>query len=178
MSEEEVKKEEPKEEPKEEKKEEPKEEKKDDADYPPGGLSAGVKKLDGWIQAGCGDTPYMCEEKGATFPSDSCPDELPDLSKHNNCMADFFKKNPDMYAKLKDRKTPGGVNLAQCIKTGIDNPGHPHIKTVGLTAGDEDCYEVFAELFDPVTIARQGYNHKTKEQPTNMDISQLSTTDI
>ena len=43
---------------------------------------------------------------------------------------------------MKDKVTSGGVNLAQCIKTGIDNPGHPHIKTVGLTAGDEECYTV------------------------------------
>ena len=57
--------------------------------------------------------------------------------------------------------TSGGVNLAQCIKTGIDNPGHPMIKTVGLTAGDEESYTVFAELFDPVISDRHnGYqNH-------------------
>merc|ERR1719316_895439 len=71
-----------------------------------------------------------------------------------------------------------GVTLADCIKTGVDNPGHPHIKTVGLVACDEECYETFRELFDPVTIARQNYNHKGKMQPTNMDISHLSTTDI
>jgi ATP:guanido phosphotransferase, N-terminal domain. len=124
------------------------------ADYPPMGLAPGVMKLEEWIQAGCGDKPYYCEEKGATFPSDTVPDALPDLSNHNNCMTDFFKKNPEMYATLKDRVTRGGVNLAQCIKTGIDNPGHPHIKTVGLTAGDEDCYTVFAELFDPIISDR------------------------
>merc|ERR1719305_120293 len=64
------------------------------------------------------------------------------------------------------------------MKTGVDNPGHPHIKTVGLVAGDEESYQVFKELFDPVTIARQNYDHTKKAQPTNMDISQLSTTDI
>jgi len=32
---------------------------------------------------------------------------------------------------------------------GVDNPGHPHIKTVGLVACDEECYEVFKDLFDP-----------------------------
>merc|ERR1719333_1871368 len=93
-------------------------------------------------------------------------------------MAEFLTANPSVYDQLKNRKTKNGVTLAQCIKTGVDNPGHPHIKTVGLTAGDEESYEVFKELFDPVTVARQGYDHKVKEQPTNMDISQLSTTDI
>merc|ERR1719235_1469306 len=147
--------------------------------YPPYGIAEGVKKLPEWIQLGCGDTPYYCSEKESTFGCDHrCPAKMPDLSKHSNFMAEFLTENPKVYDRLKDKKTAMGVTLADCIKTGVDNPGHPHIKTVGLTAGDEDCYEVFAELFDPVTIARQGYNHKTKEQPTNMDISQLSTTDI
>merc|ERR1719482_691281 len=148
------------------------------ADYPPLGLEKNIKKLEGWIQVGCGDKPYHCPEKGAVFPSDTTPDVLPDISNHNNCMTDFFKANPDVYAQLKDKKTSGGVNLAQCIKTGIDNPGHPHIKTVGLVAGDEECYTVFKELFDPVTVARQGYDHTKKKQPTNMNIDELSKTDI
>merc|ERR1719181_361686 len=148
------------------------------ADYPPTGLEAGVQKLDAWIQAGCGDKPYYCEEKNATFPADKVPDELPDLSGHNNCMADFFKANPDMYAKLKDRVTPGGVNLAQCIKTGIDNPGHPHIKTVGLTAGDEDCYTTFKELFDPIISDRHNGYAPDAKQPTNLNIDEILDTDI
>merc|ERR1719359_548921 len=135
-------------------------------------------KLDGWIQLGCGDKPYHCPEKNATFPSDTVPDALPDLSNHNNCMADFFKANPDMYAQLKDRVTPGGVNLAQCIKTGIDNPGHPHIKTVGLTAGDEDCYETFKELFDPIISDRHNGYAPDAKQPTNLKIDEILDTDI
>ena len=47
-----------------------------------------------------------------------------------------------MYAKLRDRKTPRGFTLDQAIQTGVDNPGHPFIKTVGMVAGDEESYEV------------------------------------
>merc|ERR1711912_15079 len=92
--------------------------------------------------------------------------------------AEYLVSNPEVYNKLKGKKTSTGVTLADCMKTGVDNPGHPHIKTVGLVAGDEESYQVFKELFDPVTIARQGYDHTKKPQPTNMDISQLSSTDI
>lgn len=68
------------------------------------------------------------------------------------------------------------MTFAQCIKTGIDNPGHPMIKTVGMTAGDEESYETFKELFDPVIDARHsGYGPDAK-QPTNLDIAQLSGT--
>merc|ERR1719263_183457 len=83
-----------------------------------------------------------------------------------------------MYEKLKRRSTAGGVTLAQIIKTGVDNPGHPHIKTVGMTAGDEDSYETFKELFDPVISARHGGYAADAKQPTNLDTTQLSDTDI
>ncbi len=47
-----------------------------------------------------------------------------------------------MYAKLRDKLTSSGYTLDQCIQTGVDNPGHPFIKTVGAVACDEECYEV------------------------------------
>lgn len=93
-------------------------------------------------------------------------------------MAEFLREHPEVYHKLKNKKTSGGVTLAQCIKTGVDNPGHPHIKTVGLTAGDEESYEVFKELFDPVIYARHSGYLPWAKQPTNIDITQLSKTDI
>ena len=34
-----------------------------------------------------------------------------------------MKANPDLYKKLKDKKTKLGCTLGHCIKTGIDNPG-------------------------------------------------------
>ena len=38
---------------------------------------------------------------------------------------------PAIYDRLKDKKTPNGFTLDQCIQTGVDNPGHPFIMTVG-----------------------------------------------
>jgi len=148
-------------------------------DYPPYGLAPGVQKLPEWIQRGCGDMPYYSTEKDATFGVDHrCPARMPDLSKHSNYMAEFLVNNRHVYDKLKDKQTKSGATLADCMKTGVDNPGHPHIKTVGLVACDEECYQTFKELFDPVTVARQGYDHTKANQPTNMDISKLSKTDI
>jgi len=56
-----------------------------------------------------------------------------------------------VYHKLRDRKTPRGWTLDQCIQTGVDNPGHPFITTVGMVAGDEESYEVWQTA---VVIAR------------------------
>merc|ERR1719155_342535 len=52
------------------------------------------------------------------------------------------------------------------------------IKTVGLTAGDEESYEVFKELFDPIIADRHNGYGPTAVQPTNLDLSKLSNTDI
>lgn len=40
------------------------------------------------------------------------------------------------------------------MQTGVDNPGHPFISTVGVVAGDEESYEVFKELMDPIIMDR------------------------
>jgi len=144
--------------------------------YPPTGLSASVQKLPEWIQKGCGDAEYICEEKGATFSGDSPPAECPDLSKHNS----FFSESmtADIWNKLKDTKTKLGVSLAQCIKTGVDNPGHPMIKTCGIVAGDEESYETFKELFDPIISARHGGYAPDAKHPTDLDVEKLSSTKI
>merc|ERR1711970_1560257 len=123
---------------------------KEMADYPPNGLPASIKALPEWIQLGCGDAEYCCKEKGATFLAGDMPEKCPDLSKHNNFFAECMREHPGMYERLRGKTTKLGVNLGHCIKTGVDNPGHPMIKTVGLVAGDEESYEMFAELFDPV----------------------------
>lgn len=44
-----------------------------------------------------------------------------------------------MYKRLHVLKTPNGVTLDNIIQTGVDNPGHPFIYTVGCVAGDEVC---------------------------------------
>merc|ERR550514_2459422 len=103
---------------------------------------------------------------------------MPDQSGHNSIMADVLKKNPSIYASLKDKKTAKGVSLAACIKTGMDNKGHPMIKTVGMTAGDEESYETFKELFDPVIDLRHGGYAADAKHPTDLDVSKLSPTTI
>merc|ERR1712072_1070172 len=149
-----------------------------DPNYPPLGLAPNIQSLPEWIKLGCGDKEYCCPEKGATFPGDQAPDAMPDLSNHNNIMAECLRANPGIYDRLKDKKTSLGVTFAKCIKTGMDNKGHPMIKTVGMVAGDEESYETFKELFDPVVGARHGGYAPDAKHPTDMDPSHLSTTKI
>eukprot|EP00439_Symbiodinium_sp_Y106_P084249 s1629_g25.t1 len=83
------------------------------------------------------------------FPSDGSQ-PLPDLSRHHSTLAHVLKEQPMLYEHLKDVRTPNGVSLAQCIKPGIDNRGHPILRTLGLIAADETCFEVFEPLFRSV----------------------------
>ncbi|CAN0398240.1 creatine kinase M-type [Lampetra fluviatilis] len=98
-------------------------------------------------------------------------EEFPDLSVHNNHMAKVL--TPEIYNKLRDKQTPSGYTLDDVIQTGVDNPGHPFIMTVGCVAGDEESYEVFKDLLDPVISDRHsGYKptdkHKTDLNPDNL----------
>ncbi|XP_064169028.1 creatine kinase U-type, mitochondrial-like isoform X1 [Anguilla rostrata] len=98
--------------------------------------------------------------------------EYPDLRKHHSYMATYL--TPAMYANLYHKVTPNGFTLDQAIQTGVDNPGQPFVESVGMVAGDEESYEVFADLFFPVIMERHnGYNPYTMTQPTDLDPSKI-----
>eukprot|EP00794_Sanderia_malayensis_P014311 gene14311-biopygen11438 len=102
------------------------------------------------------------------FPASS---DFPDLRKHNNCMASHLTTS--LYKKLRDLETPSGYTLDQAIQTGVDNPGHPFITTVGIVAGDEESYEVFNELMDPIIEERHNGFKKTDIHVTDLDASKI-----
>jgi len=100
----------------------------------------------------------------ARFDSDA---DFPDLTKHNNWMAKIMTK--EMYKNLREKATPNGFTIDGVIQTGVDNPGHPFIYTVGCVAGDEESYETFSELLDPVIEARHGGYTKDKKHKTDLN---------
>lgn len=89
--------------------------------------------------------------------------DYPDMSKHNNWMSKVLTQ--EMYAQLRDKCTPSGYTLDNAIQTGVDNPGHPFIMTVGATLGDEESYETFKPLFDEIIAKRHnGYGPSDKHK--------------
>ena len=117
----------------------------------------------------------MAEAKPAykKFPAE---EDMPDLSKHNNWMAKVLTK--EMYKNLRDKVTKNGFSLDDVIQTGVDNPGHPYIMTVGCVAGDEESYEVFAELLDPVIAHRHGGYKKTDKHQTDLNPNNLKVNEF
>lgn len=84
-----------------------------------------------------------------------------------------------MYGRLKAKgSTKMGVNIGHCIKTGIDNKGHPMIKTCGLVAGDEESWTLFSEIMDKVVSARHGGYAPDAKHPTDMNPDNISTRKI
>ena len=59
------------------------------------------------------------------------------------------------------------------IQTGVDNPGHPFISTVGVVAGDEESYEVFKELMDPIIQDRHNGFGPNDYHKTDLDASKI-----
>jgi len=108
----------------------------------------------------------------AAYKKFPAKNDYPDFSKHNNWMSKCLTL--EMYEQLRDKATPSGYTLDNAIQTGVDNPGHPFIMTVGATFGDEESYETFKPLFDEIIAKRHnGYKptdmHKTDLNPADLE---------
>jgi len=126
------------------------------------------------LEAAERERPGLGNSEYPGFSATTCPARMPDLSLHHNIMADVLRADPGIYDRLRSLKTENGVTLAKCIKTGIDNQGHPMIKTVGLVAGCAQCYDVFREIFDPVVQKKHpGLNIAEACHSTDMDHNKI-----
>ncbi|KAM9311901.1 creatine kinase U-type, mitochondrial-like [Gastrophryne carolinensis] len=109
------------------------------------------------------------DQKRRLYPPSA---DYPDLRKHHSFMASNL--TPAIYAKLCNKTTPNGYTLDQCIQTGVDNPGHPNVMSVGMVAGDEECYEIFADIFDPVIKNRHNnFDPRTMKHTSDLDASKI-----
>eukprot|EP00795_Rhopilema_esculentum_P001967 gene1967-17511_t len=98
-------------------------------------------------------------------------ENFPDLSQHNNLAAEVLTQQ--LYGKLCNQRTPAGFTLDDVIQTGVDNPGHPFIKTVGCVAGDEESYSVFADFLNPVIELRHSGFKVASGHVTDLDPKKL-----
>jgi len=76
---------------------------------------------------------------------------------------------PEVFEALRDRKTPHGFTLAQAINSGVVNPD----SSIGVYAGDEESYTVFAPLFDPIIEEYHGFG-KAQKHRSDLDPGHLN----
>jgi creatine kinase len=96
-------------------------------------------------------------------------DELPKFTpKHRSAMTRALTQAT--FDKLKDVKSSKGYTLSNAIMTGVVTP---HLG-VGCTAGDEECWEIFKDLYYPVIQEWHGYDARTQKHPVDLDPSKLA----
>lgn len=65
------------------------------------------------------------------------------------------------------------MNFFQLLLSYSLPSGHPFIMTVGCVAGDEESYEVFKELLDPIISDRHGGYKPTDKHKTDLNFENL-----
>ena len=90
---------------------------------------------------------------------------------HKSLMAKTL--TPELFQKLKRVKSSKGYTLSNAIMTGVVTP---HLG-VGATAGDEECWELFKDLYYPIIKGWHGYDAATQKHPVDLDPSKLVFTE-
>ena len=76
---------------------------------------------------------------------------------------------PEIFEELRGKETRNGFTLQQVINSGLMNPD----SSIGVYAGDQESYTLFASLFDPIIKDYHGYSkndkHKSNLNPDDLD---------
>ncbi|SFV59177.1 Putative ATP:guanido phosphotransferase YacI [hydrothermal vent metagenome] len=94
------------------------------------------------------------------------------ISIPENCRSLMCKYlTPEIYTKLREKKTPNGFTLDMAIKSGLSNPD----SSIGIYAGDKESYDIFAPIFNPIIKEYHGFEpneyHQSDLDATHLDIS-------
>jgi creatine kinase/arginine kinase len=99
------------------------------------------------------------------------PGDFPIFPEH--CKSALCKHlSREVFAELKDKITRHGFTLQQAINSGVKNPD----SSIGVYAGDEASYFVFAALFDPIIEDYHGFS-KTDRHKSNLNPDDLQAPD-
>lgn len=77
---------------------------------------------------------------------------------------------PELYAQLASLKTRYGYTLDDLIRSGVEHPD----SSIGVYAGDEESYEIFAPLLDPIIREYHRFDpalrkHRSDLEPEHID---------
>jgi len=83
-----------------------------------------------------------------------------EINKTNTILSENL--TPELLLTLKNRKTSQGYTLNDLVIKGINHVKNKQHKEPGLVMGDEECYEVFRELIDPLLMKYYEVNNIRK----------------
>ena len=79
---------------------------------------------------------------------------------------------PQVYEELYSLRTSAGSDIDTCIQPGIDSPDKI---SCGIVACDEECYELFSAIFDPVIRSRhRGFERGQQMCGATLSLQELS----
>ena len=91
------------------------------------------------------------------------------IAPYRTIMARFL--TPTVYEQLYNIRTSAGCDIDTCIQPGIDGPDRI---SCGIVAGDEECYELFSDIFDPVICSRhRGFERGQRVRGGKMVVKDL-----
>ncbi|NWT65101.1 KCRB kinase, partial [Prunella himalayana] len=96
-------------------------------------------------------------------------EEYPDLKAHNNHMAKVLTL--DLYKKLRDKQTPSGFTLDDCIQTGVDNPGNG----IAMFSSSYVCCDLTYQFPDTSIINIKMAQLNNQRLPPDEEYPDLST---
>lgn len=92
--------------------------------------------------------------------------------KHKSLMAKHL--TPELFAELKAAgATPKGYTISRAIQTGLMTP---HL-SVGITAGDEESWELFKGIYYPIIHGWHQFNPETQNHKSDLDASKITMTE-
>jgi creatine kinase/arginine kinase len=80
---------------------------------------------------------------------------------------------PELYRRLHALKTRYGYTLDDLIRSGVENPD----SSIGVYAGDEESYELFAPLLDPIIREYHRFDPQKETHRSDMDPAHLEAPD-
>jgi len=81
----------------------------------------------------------------------------PTFPRESNSLLSKYLTN-EIFETLKDTITSNGFTLAHAIRSGVENVD----SGIGVYAGDEESYSLFAPLFNPIIEAYHGFTQSDK----------------
>lgn len=131
-----------------------------------GGAAAEKKGEEPWLTWGAVDTD--CPRNTDDFKYRTYTERPPFTDKHKSLMAKHLTQ--EVFDKLKDAKTSKGYTLSHAIQTGVMTP---HLG-VGMTAGDEESWTTFAELFNPIIKGWHNFDPAEQKHASDLDAKKVN----